>query len=548
MDGLQYHTLEALEALSLEELQALWELVPTDRQRAYKSAYEREVRAAGALGSDALERAVATELLKRYRETALVPIGSRWARAPQRVQEAARQAVPQLDDAAVTGQRAALPKGILWLLPLAVLLILILLPRLQGGQAPTVSLTATVTPTPTPAVTPTPTPLALEAQDDVIEGGDGGREVAYPVSLQVMPPDGRAARVWVVQRRRVQLAQWYFDDNPDTASFISGMAVRPVMGIPYSEENAAFFERLPAETRFVLTMNTGAVVTYVFDQRRAVQRSETEVFRQVSPGLALLLIGETDADGLPTATRTLITASYPPEQELTRDGLAIGAAVTDAAVTGALGDSLALGDAALTLRDVRWQDETLVLEADIHTGDSPLDLSAWRWTWEGDSGDSAQPENIRDVPWTLPAGAQVTVTLAYRVTHAETAGRWQVSDSQGQTLVFGLTVPARPPAKSYDGVEVRVVSAATQDGQLTTRLRIYNGRTETLHFTQDDVWLALGYGEKPRGPRNPAEGLAPFNLLPEQAVDLTLVWVWIDEPFATLGVGEYQFAIQLNRR
>ncbi len=47
MDGLQYHTLEALEALSLEELQALWELVPTDRQRAYKSAYEREVRAAG---------------------------------------------------------------------------------------------------------------------------------------------------------------------------------------------------------------------------------------------------------------------------------------------------------------------------------------------------------------------------------------------------------------------------------------------------------------------------------------------------------------------
>ena len=119
MDGIPYHTLEALEALSLDELQALWELVPTDRQRAYKSAYEREVRAAGALGSDALERAVATELLKRYRETALVPIGSRWARAPQRVQEAARQAVPQLDDTAVTGQRAALPKAVLWLLPLA---------------------------------------------------------------------------------------------------------------------------------------------------------------------------------------------------------------------------------------------------------------------------------------------------------------------------------------------------------------------------------------------------------------------------------------------
>jgi len=52
MDGIPYHTLEALEALSLDELQALWELVPTDRQRAYKSAYDREVRAAGALGSE----------------------------------------------------------------------------------------------------------------------------------------------------------------------------------------------------------------------------------------------------------------------------------------------------------------------------------------------------------------------------------------------------------------------------------------------------------------------------------------------------------------
>lgn len=49
--------------------------------------------------------------------------------------------------------------------------------------------------------------------------------------------------------------------------------------------------------------------------------SETAIFRQVDPGLVLLLIGETDEQGLPTATRTLICAIYSPEQELTRDGL-----------------------------------------------------------------------------------------------------------------------------------------------------------------------------------------------------------------------------------
>jgi hypothetical protein len=91
IEQLTYHSVEELERLSLEELQALWELVPTDRQKAYRAAYDREVRNAGAIGSDQLEGRVAAELLNRYRESALVPVGSRWARTPQRVQEAAQE-------------------------------------------------------------------------------------------------------------------------------------------------------------------------------------------------------------------------------------------------------------------------------------------------------------------------------------------------------------------------------------------------------------------------------------------------------------------------
>jgi hypothetical protein len=91
MEELRFHTLDELGALSIEELQALWDLVPTDRQKAYRAAYDREVRNAGALGSDAAELKVTDELLRRYADAALVPVGTRWARTPNRIQDAARQ-------------------------------------------------------------------------------------------------------------------------------------------------------------------------------------------------------------------------------------------------------------------------------------------------------------------------------------------------------------------------------------------------------------------------------------------------------------------------
>jgi hypothetical protein len=62
-ERLTYHSLEELQALTLEDLRAIWELVPTDRQHAYRLAYDREVR--------------------RYDESALAPVGSRWARTLQ---------------------------------------------------------------------------------------------------------------------------------------------------------------------------------------------------------------------------------------------------------------------------------------------------------------------------------------------------------------------------------------------------------------------------------------------------------------------------------
>lgn len=564
METLGYHSIEQLHGLSLSELHALWELVPTDRQRAYKAAYEREVRTAGAVGSDELERQVAAELIKRYDEAALVPVGSRWARSPGRVQDAAKQNIvldaPEDEVKPASGKSA--PKVMLAVGLAALLFFGFMLTRLLGGRSSgNVEVTPEVSLTPTPLVSPTPTPLALEAQDDVIQGGDSGREVAYPVNLQVILPDGDAPRVWVVQRRRVQASEWRFDLNPDTASFVNGMSVRPVIGIPWSEENESYFDDINTGTSFLLTMNTGAVLRFEFDDRREVRRSETSIFRQVSPGLVLLLIGETDEEGLPTATRTLVTATYPPEQELSRDGQVIGMDIT--LQEGSVGESVTLGDASVTLQDAHLlsdqpdlpaDSQYLLLNYEVLASAEALDTTTWRVEFVDTGGQVYTPSSAAltytdfdALPLEIPALSSLFASVGYIVPDTLQGGRWVITDTAGNGVSFTLSFATAPLDLRYDGVDVRLVSVTYLAGQITTHLRIYNGRAEPLHFTQDDIWLALGYAPEPPGPRNPAEGLTPFDLLPEQAVDLTLVWYWGGEPYASMGVGEYRFAIQLTR-
>lgn len=446
-EGLNYRPVNELRALSLDELRALWELVPTERQRAYRAAYDREVRTAGGEGSDAKERQIALALLKRYHTAALVPIGSRWARAPRRVQVAAQQgagfSVPEAESTAKPGR----PSGkVLAVLGGLMLLIVALVVLRGGGASTTAAATEEVTVTATLAADVTPTALALEAQDEVIEGGDTSRAPFYPINLQISLPNQAAPRVWVVQRRAVRASEWNFDPNPDTASFLNGMSVRPVIGIPWSADNAAWFDALGAGAEFRVQMNTGAILTFAFETKREVLRSETGIFRQVSPGLVVLLLGETDADGLPTATRTLVTAAYPVEQELGRAGELIGAL--------------------------------------------------------------AQPGS----PFTPQPLPTATAT----------------------------PIP-------FNGLEVQIISVTTSPGQITTRLRLYNGGSAPIPIAPDSLWLALGYAENPSGPRIPAEGLLPFDLLPGQAADMRLIWLWSGEPFGSLGIGQYRFAVELTR-
>src|SRR5690242_17758445 len=134
-ETLGYYTIDTLSALSLPELAALWELVPTDRQRRYKTVYEREVKQSGAVGSDALEKRVTEELLNRYLTTALVPIGARWARTPTRIQEAVRNDVDLVAPEAIEEQNRPKKPPVALLAGAGaafVLMLFFILPRLGG--------------------------------------------------------------------------------------------------------------------------------------------------------------------------------------------------------------------------------------------------------------------------------------------------------------------------------------------------------------------------------------------------------------------------------
>jgi len=564
IEKLQYKRVDELQALSMAELQSLWEIVPTERQRAYRSAYDREVRNAGAIGSDDLERRVATELLERYSDSALVPVGSRWARTPQRVQDAARDnEMPDLGDTRLeAGSGQTSPKMKLAIGAMLVVFVAFMVLRLSSGGGSgelVVEGTVEASITPTPEVSPTPTPLALEAQDDVITDGDADRAVAYPVNLQVVLADGGAPRVWVVQRREVRAAQWNFDPNPDIASFVNGMSVRPVIGIPWSEDNAELFSAMREGAVFNLTMNTGAILRYEFAAKSEVLRSDTRIFRQVGPGLVLLLIGESDGDGLPTGTRTIVTASYPPEQELSRSGEVLG--LSGLVQDGEVGSSLILGDAGnVLLRQVSARDEgssgqqLLTFDLDVIAGERAVDTSSWRLELLDEGGQVYLPAINRQgdvsyggLPLEIPALARIPVSMDYLVPVGFTGGRLLIADGRGGTVSFRFALEMPEVELDYGGVDVRLVSVSSLQGQITTQLRIYNGQVTPITLTQDDIWLALGYAPDPPGPRNPAEGLQPFTLQPEQAVDLTLVWYWGGEPFGALQVGSYRFAIQVNR-
>jgi hypothetical protein len=278
---------------------------------------------------------MARYFLEQYWEIGFVPAGDVWVKVPVSIREQYKLPLVSVADETVdtgsrentaskkTATKTGIPKWIfLMAIPFACLIIFALIRVATGTSqaadsqetailpSETPSLTATLSPTPTATpLPPTPTPFALSGFDDAITAGDRASREYYPVQLQVFANRDTLPRVFIVQEQAIGVAEWRFDSNPDVVSWLGGMLIRPVLGVPFSTGNLDLFRSLTSDSVFVVTMNTGNVLQFVFQDMQQVGRADTSFFRQDMPGLVLVLIGETFADGSPTDLRYLACSS-----------------------------------------------------------------------------------------------------------------------------------------------------------------------------------------------------------------------------------------------
>jgi len=546
-----------------DRLTARWDAVPTERQELYRRVYQRELRQAGATTDDAAELAVLRRLIAAYQEQALVPVGSRWASVPERVRLAARRGQPLDDDDPITPASSGPPRAaILLLVPLVGLLVLALFTFTGGDDATdtlATPLTPTLTATPTPEVSPTPTPLALEESDRFIEAGAGSNRDYFPVLLQVYPADGAPARVFVVQERAVDTADWRFDPNPDVASWVSGLLVQPVFGLPHSEDNAALLADLGPGARFALQMNTGATLDFVYSATRQVTRQQTDVFRQVEPGITLILIGETGADGLLTQERLVVTGTYPLEQEVER--LRAGE-LAAAVLPGQPGLIEGLDGLQVTVlaTDLRYPDglpENLayaLVDLDVTTGAAALPTGSLRWLLEDAIGNRYSPDaNAASFTTFAALSGEVRphtglpTSLGFLVPRNMEVAQLLVNLAGNDPTAFALAFESPPPPVTQDALDVQIRSVTYDSAGIYLDARIFNPLDVSVQVDHDVPRLVLGYNFSPVGPQLlPQTSNLPTQIEPGTAVDLALSFAYGGEPFAHLSLLGREYALQIT--
>jgi len=420
-DPFTYHTIPDLQGLSLNEVETVWELIPTERQALYKARYERYLRDTGATGSDATELDALEGLIGFYQDRRIVPYGANWTAVPENIVQAAISNVDLRPAEPTTYPKPTRLSPVFLLLVGGVCLLLAFVLVRTVTSRPAANGTRQITPT-RARYTPTSTPLALDAQDAIIRGSDAeksGLTTVFPVNLRIAQPDQAQPRVFIVQRRVVTTTEWTFDDNPDTASYLAGLVVRRVIGIPWSAENEALFEAMNASTVFTLQMNTGTRVQYRFIERETVNRSDTTMLRQASPGLVLILVGERDTDtDEPTPQRMVVTASYEYEQELSRGVLTGFNLPAVATSTPTIVPTLA-ERVDVQLVSARTQLDTLTIQLRIFNDrSSPIRLDSTSiWMTFGYTERPSGPRVSVVVPTTtvLPGQAvDLTLTLAWK--------------------------------------------------------------------------------------------------------------------------------------
>ena len=401
IDPSRYYTPDDLRAMPDEALAELVAHIPAGDRRFYEQAFDRGLR--DTYGSQPITDEQRYTLLGVWWDALVddhhLPTGVGWVQAGERVVHAVsagEELAPIFEEAARSGPSRRMTVvialaaviflcGVIW--------ILTGISRRRTQAEEVASATATALSLSSLEATPTltPTPFALEDTDRIID--EGQYADYYPTTIELFT-DTESSRVFVVQQIEVAISDWEYDaNNPDTASWVSGLIVRPPIGIPYSSDNAQLLESLEPGDEMLLRMSTGNVLTFEVSRSERVPRQDTSIFRQVSPGIVLILLGEPDVND-----RLVVYGSYPAEQELSRflpEGLGTAAfqpmdmpvdfgdfslTVEEAYISSGLSSAPLPTDMMFLLVDVR-----------IEAGDEPVDVNSLQAYLTDSSGITYSP-------------------------------------------------------------------------------------------------------------------------------------------------------------
>jgi hypothetical protein len=574
VDTRRYYTLDQLAAMPAGTLEELWLACP-DRPF-YEAALKRAVDdtfGENAVVSDLDRLTVIEECLLYYTgghpdlpgsapriPTARRPDGSiKWFKVSDRIRERLEAGLPLQEEKPVERKRALSPRLAIGAAALGLALLCVafsLIRNLAGGEEriSQADLTATaVAAAASPRETPTPTLLALDDIDRPIEAGDDLRDY-YPVLLEIVPAQG-LPRVFPVQQREVEVAEWAFEQDPDVASAVLGLVVRPVLGIPYTAPNAGFLAALRPGDAIQLRMSTGQTLLFRVARSERVSRQEVSIFDQSRPGIALVLLQEAAAD------RLVVYGDYPAEQEAPGLEVDTGHRLLAEGVSAPLGRSASLTvvDSATSAVPPGWT----YLLVDLHIQASePFDTGALAFELVDALGGrytplAADPSITHYPPFhpaRLEAGGSLQATIAFLLPGSAASPLLMVS-AGGAQAHFALDATPLGALNASD-LDVLVLGAetkgtASQPDALVVRARLFNPHAATITLTPADVRVIFSpVAPEDVFPVGPAtqegSGLLPLAIQGGQAQDVELRFDWNGEPFAGLQIGGYRFILRLR--
>lgn len=565
-----YHSPDELSQLSDEALASLYEAIPGEATDALRRRYRGIVKDKGVTG-DAQELTIIRQYQDRYKYEGLVPVVKGWVK----VSPSKRQAfIEEADEAGEDDETreisaSGLPRPILiGLFMFGVFILIFLVGRVTSRSnrpsttvlTPTATLTPTRTPTPVFTSTPTATPLALLESDRFINSGEATNRRFYPVLLQVTVPGMDTPRVFVVQQRIINTSEWPFESNPDVVSWISGMLIRPVIGAPFSEANRDLFASLVPNTHFMLRMNTGQELDFVYRERHEVGREDTSLFQQTEPGLVFVLIGETDEFSMPTANRQVVVADYVANQEMQTLGVSSLAATVGEVVTVGHFNIQVTGVSMLPATDdiaspfaygLVDMNISLAAEASLDTGGDSL--ATYQWFLEDTNGARYSPDpqadtvsNFGALPVEIEPGQTVSASLGFVIDRYTSEANLLIAPSGGTMQSIALTFAGLPIPPSVEYLDIQVRAVRRDADHVYVEARFFNPQSSPVTVSPDDVWMIFGFTPSPTGARSALQQWEGITLAPGAASDALITFDWNGrDPYALLGIGGREYGMTL---